>query len=164
MSSRGSGYGADGLEGPNGAAAPVIRLLYFNETRSGRLGSARPHRRSHILAGEDAAPARNNANERSCEDGRPGPFGADDVGSLGGNDFVSWSAVGGDGDLVAHGAGRHEQGRLLAHQLGGSFAEPIDAGILAPLLVSHLGFGHGTAHPGSRACRGVADQIDADGR
>ena len=83
---------------------------------------------------------------------------------LGGNDLVPRSAVGGDGDVVAHGTGRQEKGSLLAHQLGGPFAQPIDGGILAPLLVSHLGLGHGMAHPGSRACRGVADQIDADGR
>ena len=45
MGSGGLGYGEDGFKGPNGAAAPVVRLLDFYEARTGRLGVARPHRR-----------------------------------------------------------------------------------------------------------------------
>ena len=47
---------------------------------------------------------------------------------------------------VGHGAGWHEQGRLLAQQLGTFVLERIDAGIFPIDIITHLGVQHALAH------------------
>ena len=49
---------------------------------------------------------------------------------------------------VAHGARRHEHRGLLAEQIGHPFAQQIDRGIVADLLVADLGPRHRLAHAG----------------
>ena len=65
-----------------------------------------------------------------------------------------------DGDGVSHGAGRHEQARLLAEDLGGAPLQPVDGGVFAVHVVADLGLRHGAPHGGGRAGDGVAAQID----
>jgi hypothetical protein len=50
------------------------------------------------------------------------------------------------GQQVGHGAGGHEQGRLLAKQFGAAALQRIDAGIFPIDIVSHLGMQHALAH------------------
>src|SRR2546427_314506 len=65
-------------------------------------------------------------------------------------------------DLVAHRAGRQEDGGFLAQQLGHHLAEEVDRRVLHLLLVAHLGVAHEAAHVGGGAGDGVAVEVDVD--
>ncbi len=66
-------------------------------------------------------------------------------------------------DLVRHRAGRHVQGGLLAHHLGGAILEAADRRVVAEPVVADLGLGHGLAHGRRRLGHGVGTQVDAVG-
>ena len=63
-------------------------------------------------------------------------------------------------DLVAHRRGRQVHRLLVPEELGGTALELEDGGILALLLVPHLGGRHRLAHRGRRLRRGVGAEID----
>ena len=65
-----------------------------------------------------------------------------------------------DADRVAHRAGRHEEGRLLAEHLGRLLLEAVDRRVLAVDVVADLGRGHRGAHLGGGTGHGVGAQVD----
>ena len=73
-------------------------------------------------------------------------LGGADVGRRVRHDLIAGSAQRQDGDLVAHGPGRQEHGRLLAQQRSHAVAQPVHRRIRAALLVPDLGLHHGGAH------------------
>src|SRR5882724_4671825 len=63
---------------------------------------------------------------------------------------------------VAHGAGGHEHGGLLAEQIGHALAQHIHGRIVTELLVADLGPRDRLAHLRRRAGLGVGEEIDAN--
>jgi hypothetical protein len=76
-------------------------------------------------------------------------------------DLVTRAAVHRKCHLIAHGAGRKEEARLLAQEIGHHVLQEIDGRIFALLLVAHFGFRHSSSHRGSRTGNGVAEQVYA---
>ena len=96
------------------------------------------------------------------KDRRPAAFRRNDVGRAVGDDFVAWTAVDQDGDLVAHGARRHENRRLFAKKLTGHGTQAVNAGVFIALLVANRRLGDGFAHARRGSRLGIAVQVDRD--
>ena len=58
------------------------------------------------------------------------------------DDFIAGTGQHLEGDLVCHRAARHEQGRLLAEQLGDLLLQQIDRWVLAILVIADRRGGH----------------------
>ena len=65
-----------------------------------------------------------------------------------------------DGQLIGHGPGGNEEGRLFSKEACHPFLEGIDRGILSKDIISHLCFSHGLSHACRRLGYGVASEID----
>ena len=80
-------------------------------------------------------------------------FARDDMRGLMRQDFVAGPAMHQRRCDVAHGAGGHEHGGLLAEQIGHALAQQVHGRIVADLLVADLGARDRLAHPGvGRVC------------
>jgi hypothetical protein len=90
-------------------------------------------------------------------------FAGDDVRGLMREDFVAGPAMHQRRGDVAHGAGRHEHGSLLAEQIGDPLAQQIHGRIVADLFVADIGACDRLAHPRRRAGLRVRQQVDAGG-
>ena len=67
------------------------------------------------------------------------------------------------GDLVGHGARRHEERGRLAHPCRERLLQRAHRGVLPVVVVTHHGLGHGAAHGGRGAGDGVTAQVDEVG-
>src|SRR5688500_2237337 len=81
------------------------------------------------------------------------------MGGLVQDDLVPGPAMHRERDLVAHGARRQEQRRLLAKQLRHGVLEQVDGGILELLLVADFGLAHEPPHRRRRPGDGVAVEV-----
>src|SRR3954468_7796686 len=91
-------------------------------------------------------------------------FTRDDMCGLMRQDLVTRAAMHKSRRDIAHGAGRHEYGRLLAEQIGHAFAELIPRRIVTDLAVADFGPRNGFTHPWRRPRLGVREQVDTDRR
>ena len=157
---RGRGDRAQLREGPDRAAACVVSVLDHDQARAWQVIRARADRRLELLDGEDTVFGHDRP-DLSATDGRGGArlvvkrvtAGVED-------DLVARSGVHAHADLVGHGAGGHEQRRLLAEALGHSLLQPVDRRVFTEDVVADLGVGHGCAHAGGGSGHGVRAQID----
>src|SRR5215218_7160357 len=88
-------------------------------------------------------------------------FARDDMCGLMRQDLVTRPAMHQGRRDIAHRAGRHEYGRLLAEQIGYAFAELVHGGIVTDLLVPDFRPRNGVTHPWRRPRLGVREQVDA---
>src|SRR5690606_840147 len=91
--------------------------------------------------------------------GVPASFDISDVGALVDEHLLPRRRLGHHGQLVPHRAGRHEDGCLLADDLGGFFFQGVDGGIVGVDIVSYLGLGHGSPHLRRGSCDGVGAEV-----
>ncbi len=107
--------------------------------------------------------ARQRRDLESAERGMRAAFAGDDMRAAMGQDFIARPAMGQGRRDVAHGARRHEHGRLLAEQAGDPLAQQIHGRVIADLLVADLRPRHRLAHCRRRARLRIREQVDADG-
>src|SRR5262249_27347756 len=74
--------------------------------------------------------------------------------------FVAGLGVDLYGDLVRHGARRHEQGRLFAQEGGDAVLESVDGWVFIENVVADLCRLHGGPHGRRRLSHGIAAQVD----
>ena len=154
----------DGLERPDRAAALVRGLLHHREPRARRIAVHGADRIGELLGRIDPGLAVESADHGAGERRRAAAFGGDDVGGAVADHLVAGAAMDQQRDLVAHGAGREEDGGLLAQQGRDARLKRVDRGVFAALLVADLGLGHGVAHGRRRPRHRVAPEIDVIAR
>ena len=154
----------DGLQGPDRAAALVRGLLDHRQPRARRIAVHVADRIGELIGRVDTGLAVERTHHGTGQRCRAAAFGGNDVRRAIADHLVAGAAMDQQRDLVAHGAGGEEHRRLLAQKGRHAGLERIDGGVLAALLVAHLGIDHGTAHgrrwPGHR----IAPQIDVIAR
>ena len=75
-------------------------------------------------------------------------------------DLIPGAAVDGEGDLIAHGTRRQEEGRLLAQEFRHHLLEQVDHRVFPQLLVAHVRFAHEPPHRRRGAGHGITEQVD----
>jgi hypothetical protein len=76
------------------------------------------------------------------------------------DDLVTMIRVGQDADEIAHRPARHKQRGFPVETFGDQRFEPPDGWVLAQVIITNLGLGHGLAHRLGRRCRPVLTQVD----
>jgi hypothetical protein len=160
----GTGDSAYRFQRPDRTAAAIAGLLHHHEFRTRRFHAPLPHGRRELVGAEDSVGRRDRTHGAAREDRRSRAFRRDDVGVRRGDDFIARLTMHRQRDLVAHGAGRQEEGRLLAEKPRHCLVQEIDRRVLAALFVAYDGVGNRVAHRGARSRRRVADQVDGDRR
>ena len=154
----------DGLQRPDRAAALIRGLLDNGEARAWRIAAHCADRIGKLLRRIDAGLAVERAHHGAGERRRAAALRRDDVRGAVADHLLAGAAVHQQCDLVAHGAGREEDSRLLAQHRGHARLQRIDGGVLAALFVADLGLGHGLAHGRRRPRDRVAPEIDVIAR
>ena len=149
---------------PDRAAADIGGLLDADHGLRRLVAAARVKRCAKGVGRELSVGARQRRDLESAERGMGAAFAGDDMRGLMRQNFVAGPAMHQRRRDVAHGAGGHEHGGLLAEQIGDALAQQIDGRIVADLLVADLGPRDRLAHGRRRAGLGVRQQVDADRR
>ena len=160
------GASPDGFEGgerSDGAAGHIVRVFDTDETGGCAVVDLWRDGGREMLPGEDAARRHDGAEGAAGEVGDHAHLPVEHMGAGLAEDLLPVLGVELDGDLVAHGAGGHEDGGLALEDLGGGALEAIDGGIFRVDIVADLGRGHGLAHGGGGLGNGVAAKIDWHG-
>ncbi len=131
---------------PDRAAADIGGLLGADHRLRRLVAGARVKRFAKRLGRKLSVGARQRRDLESAERCVRAAFAGDDVRGLVRQNFVAGPAMHQRGRDVAHGAGGHEHGGLLAEQIGHPLAQQIDGRIVADLLVADLGPRHRLAH------------------
>jgi hypothetical protein len=162
MAARHVGHRAHARQRPDRAAAQVAGLLDPHQATPGEVAEVGPDARLHRRRVELPARAVERARVHSGERGRAATLEVNGVRGVVGQHLLTGPAVHAQGDLVAHGPGGQEDGRLLAEQVGHHLLQEIHGRVLVLLLVAHLRLAHEAAHLGGGARHGVAVEIDLD--
>ena len=156
-----SQHGAVLLERPHGPPGEVVGLLERDDRGAGHVEGAGAEDGGHLL-GREVAPLAVDLVEHDARRHRGATrLRAQQVGPAVDDDGVAPVGQGGHGHVVAHRPGHEEQRRLGAEQLGHPVLEAVDRGVLALLVVAHLGLGDGAAHARRGTGGGVAHEVDA---
>ncbi len=145
---------------PDRTATEIGRLFDLDQTLARRVRPVRPDLFAQLRGAVDAAGAGDRIEHHACQRCRPAAFEADDVRGRIADDFIARLAMHGQGDFVAHRAGRQIQGRFLAEQRGATLDQAVDAGVFVGALVADLGVCHDLAHRRGRPGLGIAEQVD----
>ncbi len=141
---------------PDAAATDIGGLLDANDRLRRLVTAAGVKRGAKGVGRKLPVGTRQRRDLETPERGVCAAFASDDVRGLVRQDLVAGPGMNQCRGDIAHGAGRHEYGRLLAEQVS-------DHGrIVADLLVADLGPRDCLAHAGRRAGLGVRQQVDAD--
>ncbi len=152
--------GFQGVERGDGAAGHIVRVFDTDEAGGRAVVDLRRDGGCEVLPGEDAARRGDGAEGAAGEVGDHAHLPIEDVGAGLAEDLLPVLGVELDGDLIAHGAGRDEEGGLALEDLGGGALEAIDGGVFGVDVVADLGRGHGLAHGGGGLGDGIAAKID----
>ena len=140
-------------------SAAVVGVLHRHQGGLREEGQVGPDGGLEVLRSEEAAPA--HLHElHAREGGARGDLVEDQVRARADDHLVAGPTVQGEGELVRHGAGGREDGRLLAEDLGRHRFEPMGRGVLAVDVVSHPGLRHGATHGLGGLGDGVGAEID----
>ncbi len=155
----------DGRPGQDGAAGEVVGVLEADD-RGARevVDRLRPDPRLDSGNRHPAAGPGDRAREESGERGHRPHLVVEDVAPLLDDDLGPGAPVDPQRDLVPHRAGRDEEGRLEAEDLGRPLLEASDRRVLAVDVVADLGLGHGAAHRRRRLRDGVGTEVGTGGR
>jgi hypothetical protein len=147
---------------PDGAAADIGGLFDAHDRLRRLVAAARVKGGAEGVGGEFSVGARKRHDLETAERGMGAAFAGDDMRGLMRQNLVAGPAMRKRRGDVAHGAGGHEHGGLLAEQIGHALAQHIHGGVVADLLVADLGPRDRLAHRRRRAGLGVREEIDAD--
>ena len=151
---------ADLLEGPDPAAARVVRVLDPEHPRARRVDRRDAIGSAHLLGAEAACDARQAARDDSGVNGRAAELGEEDVTVLLADELVAGLGVQAQRDLVRHRRGREEDRLLLPEQPRRTLLELVDRRVLALLLVADDRRGDRGAHPGGGTRGRVGTKVD----
>ena len=156
------GDGADLVQRPDGAAAQVGRLLDPGEAAPRHVAVVGTdgglERRRVVLPARAVEALHVDAGQRCGAAG----FEMDRVRRLVRQHLLAVAAVDAERDLVAHGARRQKERRLLAEEVGDHLLEEIDRRVLVLLLVAHVRVAHEAAHLQRGLGQRIAVEIDLD--
>ena len=142
------------------AAAAVVRVLQADEPGRRQVDVVAMLLAFELADVEDAVRAVERSAGDAGEDRRAAGLVLEDVAIEIAEKLVAGTGVDAHGDLVRHRPRRHEEGRLLAEELGRAAFELADGRVLAEDVVADLGGGHGGPHAGRRPGDGIAAQIE----
>ena len=149
---------------PDRAAADIGGLFDADHGLRRLVAAARVKRPAKRVRRKLAVGAGQRRDLEAAERGMGAAFAGDDMRGLMREDFVAGPAMHQRRRDVAHGAGGHEHGGLLAEQIGHPLAQQVHGRIVADLLVADLGARDRLAHARCRAGLRVGQQVDADRR
>ena len=147
---------------PDRTAADIGGLFDADHRLRWLVARARMNRRTKGVRRKLSVGAGQRRDLEAAEGGMGAAFAGDDVRGLMRQNLVAGPAMHQGCRDIAHGAGGHEHGGLLAEQIGHAFAQQIYGRIVADLLVADLGARDGLTHPRRRAGLRVGQQVDAD--
>lgn len=141
--------------------AAIVRILQADQRRSRHIMRGGPDCSRHLRRVEPTTGVVGDQSRLHPGDrGRSPQLVVEDVGLAPGDQLIPARTMGQRRHQVAHRPRGHEQGRFLAHPLGGDLLQPLHCWVLSPAIIADLCGRHRSPHRLGRLCYRIGAQID----